>query len=68
MGIQEEAKEIIQEIFGPSTARKVDDFAKDFPPDTQGRLFLDKCRALVVKFINEEAAEEKFKSLYARVK
>jgi hypothetical protein len=67
LGTLEDAKSIITEVFGPNTAMKLDDFAKEYPPDKQGKEFLDKCKGLMSRFINHKTTDEKFAPLYEQV-
>ena len=68
MSIQEQARQILIEVFGPNTGLKVDKFAEESPPDKKGKEFLDKCSGLVKSYISESVADEKFSALYAMVK
>lgn len=57
MGVKEDSKLVINSVFGPATASKVDAF-----PDTPKEC-IDKVEELIGKFIGPTRAKEKVASL-----
>lgn len=66
MSLQEEAKQVVAKVFGPSNAAKVDVFAQETNPDVKPKEFLDKCINLLASILGPKLATDKFKNLIDR--
>ena len=60
MGLLEEAKSIVLEIFGPAVAEQLNSFEN---PEKEPEEFLKECIFFIGKLMGEDAAEKKFAPL-----
>ncbi len=63
MGLYNDTKELLLNMFGPDIAKQVDVFED---PEKYPKEFLDECEFFLSKLIGEEATLEKIRPLYKK--
>ena len=63
MGLYEDARKIISDLFGEEVAKQLDNFEN---PKKYPKEFLEECIYFLSKLIGEKSAREKFLPLYKK--
>lgn len=61
MSVKDDAKNVIISTLGSASADKVDGFS-----DTDPKMFLDQCKAMLSSMLGDALAQQKLDSLYAK--
>ena len=62
--IVEEAKKVVESVFGPENAKKVDEIAQRINPETNKEEFLKECEKIIAMMLGPNIAHQKFQHLY----
>ena len=62
--IVDDAREIVEGVFGPENAKKVDEIAQKIDPETNKEQFLQECEKIIAMMLGPNIAHQKFQHLY----